>query len=88
MLDVGCAEVPVVGQQLFHAAQLLGQVGKRVEHGLDLLLVGGHLRDVDRHHQHALGIDRGLRVVALFEPLARGRHDARIGIGGLAYGVA
>ena len=48
-LDVRRAEVPVVGQQMLHAAQCLGQAGKHFEHRLELLLVGGHLRDVGRH---------------------------------------
>ena len=81
MLNVGRAEVAVVGQQLFHATQLLGQASDHFEHWLDLLLVSGHLRHGGRHNQHALGIDRGLRVVALLKTLALGGHDARISIG-------
>ena len=46
----------------------------------------GHLRDVGRHHQQALGIDRGLRVVVLLEALARGRHDARVSHRGAGLG--
>ena len=33
------------------------------------------------HHQHRLGIDRGLGVVALLEAPARGGHDARLFVG-------
>ena len=61
--------------------QLVGQIGKCFEHRLDLLLVGGHWRDVGRHYQHALGINRGLRVVALLKAFAGGGHDARVFVG-------
>ena len=58
-----------------------GERGEFLQHGFDLLFVVGRLRKTCGHHQHAVGRDRGLRVVTLLKATARHLHDARVFVG-------
>ncbi len=67
----------MVRQHRVNFAQLVGQRSELVQHRLKLPLVVGGLRYVGRHHQQAALGHHCLRIVALIEPAAGHRHDAR-----------
>ncbi len=76
-VDVSFAEVTRVGQALLGLVEALGQVLQLLEHRRHLLLVVGRLHDLRHQHQHGVGIDDGLGVVALLEAAPGNRHDPR-----------
>ena len=79
--DVRLAGVAGVGEQRGGRAEGLGQRTQGLEHGHELALVVARLGQAGGEHQHRVGVDRGLRVVALLKAPARCRHDARVRIG-------
>ena len=77
-IHVGRTEVTRVTQQRRNLSEHLWKGLNLIQYRSNFALVVGGLRDVQCHHQHRLGIDRGLGVVALLEAPARGGHDARL----------
>src|SRR6202040_1637237 len=76
--DVVGAEIAGVREQILDLAQFLGQCRDLLQHWFDLALVVGRLYNIGRYNQQASRRHRRLRVVALLEPAARPRHDARL----------
>src|SRR5713226_261872 len=78
---IGVAEVTVVRQQCLRLSQIGRQCLDPLQHRLDLLLVVGGLNHDRGAHQKAVGCHHRLSVVALLEPVAGHRHDARLFVG-------
>src|SRR6266852_1958223 len=78
---IGVAEVTVVRQQCLRLSQIGRQCLDPLQHRLDLLLVVGGLNHLRGDHEKAVGCHHRLSVVALLEPAARHRHDARLFVG-------
>ena len=78
---VGFAEVAGVRQQRLRLAQIRRQGTDPLQHRLDLLRIVGRLDHLRGDHQKAVRRHRRLGIVALLEPAACYRHDARLFVG-------